>query len=145
LHKITSISLIILSLVALVCVRVFEKHLFYDPFLDYFKSDFQLLALPKFDAFLYIISICCRYAINLLFTAAIIWLLYKSNQFIKATLWVYLLAFIILSGSFFVLISFDYQWVKMCLFYIRRFLIHPILLFILVPGFYFLSQTKSSV
>jgi exosortase F-associated protein len=145
LHRITSIFFIMISLVALVCVRIFEKHLFYDPFIDYFKSDFQLLSLPKFDAFFYIISTCFRYGINLFFTAVIIWFMYKSSEFIKATLWVYLLAFLILFGSFFVLASFDYQWVKMCLFYVRRFLIHPILLFILVPGFYFISKTKSSV
>lgn len=141
-HKFKSILLVIVSLVGLISVRVFAEKLFYDPFNDYFKSNFQLQPLPEFESLLYVLSVIFRYGLNLLFTLIIIWALYKSKEFIKGTLWVYLLAFIILISSFFILTLFDDEWVKMCLFYVRRFLIHPILLFILVPGFYFISKTK---
>lgn len=142
LHRFNSILLVAISLIGLISVRVFAGNLFYDPFNLYFKSNFQLLPLPEFDSLLFIISIVFRYGLNLIFTLIIIWALYKSKEFVKGTLWVYVLAFVVLISAFFILSIFDYEWVKMSLFYVRRFLIHPILLFILVPGFYFISKTK---
>ncbi|WP_438968523.1 exosortase F system-associated membrane protein [Nonlabens sp.] len=141
-RKVTSTFLVIISLVGLISVRVFAEKIFYDPFNLYFKSSFQLHPLPEFESIPYILSLVLRYGLNLFFTLIIIWTLYKNKEFIKGTLWVYLLAFIVLISSFFILYIFDYEWVKMSLFYVRRFLIHPILLFILVPGFYFISKTK---
>jgi exosortase F-associated protein len=134
----------VISLLGLALVRWLENDLFYDPFIAYFKSNFQLQLLPDIDKGRYLISILSRYLINLSFTVFIIWLSYKSKEFVKATLWVHLFSFIILLAAFFILGPLDDEWVKMTLFYIRRFLIHPILLFILVPGFYFISKTKSS-
>jgi exosortase F-associated protein len=134
----------VISLLGLASVRLFENDLFYDPFIVYFKSNFQLQKLPDLDKGRYLISTLSRYLINLSFTVFIIWLLYKSKKFVKATLWVHLFSFIILLAAFFILVPLDDEWVKMTLFYIRRFLIHPILLFILVPGFYFISNTKRS-
>ncbi|GAL74771.1 hypothetical protein JCM19275_3626 [Nonlabens ulvanivorans] len=55
----------------------------------------------------------------------------------------YLFAYIILIVAFTLLIDADSSFMKMALFYIRRFLIQPILLFILVAGFYFL-KTKGN-
>ncbi|GAL01029.1 hypothetical protein JCM19314_2229 [Nonlabens ulvanivorans] len=73
----------------------------------------------------------------------IIWFLYKRESYIHAALWVYLFAYIILIVAFTLLIDADSSFMKMALFYIRRFLIQPILLFILVAGFYFL-KTKGN-
>ena len=140
--KASSIFIIILALVGLVCVRIFENVLFNDPFISYFKSNFQTYELPDFKSLSYMVSIIFRYSLNLALSLVIIWFLYKKREFIKAALWVYLFAFIILSVAFLILSNLDYEWVKMGLFYTRRFLIHPILLFILVPGFYFISKTK---
>jgi exosortase F-associated protein len=144
LNKTISVVLIVISLLGLASVRWLENDLFYDPFIAYFKSNFQVQHLPDVDKGLYLISTLSRYVINLLFTVFIIWLLYKSKEFVKATLWVHLFSFIILLAVLFILITLGNEWVKMTLFYIRRFLIHPILLFILVPGFYFISKKKSA-
>mgnify|MGYP003644457569 FL=1 len=142
-NKIISVVLIVISLLGLASVRLLENDLFYDPFIAYFKSNFQLQQLPDVDKGLYLISTVFRYFINLLFTVCMIWFLYKSKEFVKATLWVHLFSFIILLAAFFILLPLEDEWVKMTLFYIRRFLIHPILLFILVPGFYFISKKQT--
>jgi exosortase F-associated protein len=144
LNKTITVVLIVLSLLGLASMRYLEKYFFYDPFLYYYKSIFQLQPLPDLDKGLYLISTASRYCINLFFTVFIIWLLYKSKEFVKATLWVHLFSFIILVTVFFILVILDDEWVKMTLFYIRWFLIHPILLFILVPSFYFTSKTNST-
>jgi exosortase F-associated protein len=143
LNKSISVVLIVISLLGLASVRLLENDLFYDPFIAYFKSNFQLQPLPDLDKGLYVISTVFRYFINLLFTVCMIWFLYKSKEFVKATLWVHLFSFIILLAVFFILLPLEDEWVKMTLFYIRRFLIHPILLFILVPGFYFISKKQT--
>jgi exosortase F-associated protein len=141
LNKTITVVLIVISLLGLASVRLLEKVLFYNPFLAYYKSKFQLQSLPDLDEGLYLISAVFRFGINLFFTVSIVWLLYKSKEFVKATLWVHLFSFIILLAAFFII---DDEWVKMTLFNVRWFLIHPILLFILVPGFYFMSKTKGS-
>jgi exosortase F-associated protein len=144
LNKTITVVLIVISLLGLASVRLLEKVLFYNPFLAYYKSKFQLQSLPDLDEGLYLISAVFRFGINLFFTVSIVWLLYKSKEFVKATLWVHLFSFIILLAAFFILVIIDDEWVKMTLFNVRWFLIHPILLFILVPGFYFMSKTKGS-
>ncbi len=140
LKKASSIFFITLALVALISIRIFENVLFYDPFIDYFKSNFQNFDLPDVNLVDYYISTIFRYILNLILSLVIIWFLYRKRTFIKAALWVYLFAFIILSAAFIICVNLDYEWVKMGVFYIRRFLIHPIFLFILVPGFYFISK-----
>jgi len=142
LNKTLSIVLVVISLLGLACVRLLENDLFYDPFISFFKSSFQSQPLPDLNKGLYLISTLSRYFINLLFTVVIIWLLYKNKEYVKATLWVHLFACIILLGVFFILVPLEEEWVKMALFYIRRFLIHPLLLFILIPGFYLASKTN---
>ena len=46
-----NIVLVMVLVSMLVLVRAFEDQLFYDPFLDYFKADFNALPLPKFNSF----------------------------------------------------------------------------------------------
>ncbi len=133
----------LIALFGLVTVRVFENTLFYDPLIEYFKSSFQTAPFPELDKIKYFFFIVFRFGLNLLFSTIIIGLIYKSKEYIKATLWVHLIAFILLIIIFYTTISFDDEWAKMATFYIRRFLIHPILLFILLPGFFFISKTKS--
>lgn len=141
-NKFYTVLFTVIALFALVAVRVFENTLFYDPLIEYFKSSFQTAPFPELDKTKYFFSIVFRFVLNMMFSTIIIGLVYKNKEYIKASLWVHLIALIILIIIFYTTISFDDEWAKMATFYIRRFLIHPILLFILLPGFYFISKTK---
>ncbi len=139
---IISVSLLI---VALISVRVFESNLFYDPFNFYFKSNFQNLPIPDFNIVRLTYSLTLRFLINLTISLSIIWVLFKNKTYLKASLWVNFTFFVILLTSFIIFSEFESNWIKMLLFYIRRFLIHPIFLLILVPGFYFIQFKKTQI
>jgi exosortase F-associated protein len=78
--------------------------------------------------------------LNSAISIGILYFLYKKRPYIKASLWIYAFALAILSPLFIILLQYESDFAKRALFYIRRFMIHPILLFVLVAGFYFLEQ-----
>lgn len=142
-QRVFSVIMIVVLLLGIIGVRYFEVALFQDELNDYFHSDFQNIPIPQLSIIESVASTSLRFLMNTVLSLWILWFLYKRETYVKASLWVYLFAYIILISSFVVLIQLDAQWVKMALFYVRRFLIHPLLLFILVAGCYFL-KTKGS-
>lgn len=142
LGKLTKLFLLTLLVVLLMSVRLFESQIFQDPLSDYFHSDFQLYDLPNIEKWYVLMGTSLRYLINMVLSLWILWILFKRENYINAALWVYLFAFIILMLFFFFLLEADSSFMKMTLFYIRRFLIQPMLLLILIPGFYFLKTRE---
>jgi len=138
-QRIFSVVMIVVFLLGIIGVRYFEVALFQDELNDYFHSDFQNIPIPDISLLENIASTSLRFLINTVLSLWILWFLYKREDYLKASLWVYLFSFLILITAFTVLNHLDGQWVKMALFYVRRFLIHPLLLFILVAGCYFLK------
>ncbi|WP_124979601.1 exosortase F system-associated membrane protein [Nonlabens xiamenensis] len=132
-----SAAMVVMLVLLLVAVRAFEDWLFVDPLKSYFQAGFQTTPLPEFNGFSLLMFTALRYLVNMVISLWIIWFLFKKNALVAAGLWVYLFAFLGLLFTFIILLSLDSEWGKMALFYVRRFLIHPILLFILVAGFYF--------
>lgn len=140
-HK-TRIFLILVFVLLLVLVRAYEDSLFYDPFLDYFKSDFAFLPLPEINPLGLFFGLCLRYGLNTVFSLGIMYMTFKDFQLIKFTSVLYFIFFIILTIAFFVVLSVYGVESKMTLFYIRRFLIQPIFLLLFVPAFFY--QRKNS-
>ncbi len=134
--NITLIRLLLSSLliVGLVLIRHFENLLFYDPFLIYFKSDFLLSSFPEISHLILILSYLFRYSINSILSLGILWLIFKKSDLIKLAFTSYTVLFIILITAFYI----NYLYFptnKISLFYIRRFLIHPIFLLLFLAGF----------
>ncbi len=140
-HKLR-IELAMLFVILLVLVRAFEDNLFYDPFLNYFKSDYNNLPLPEINNFHLFIGLLFRYFLNSLFSLAIIYVLFKDIQGVKFASMMYLILFVILVIVFFFTLSFFGEENKMVLFYIRRFLIQPIFLLLFVGAFYYQKQSR---
>lgn len=136
------IALALLFVIFLVLVRAYEDSLFYDPFLNYFKSDYYNLPLPEINNFHLFIGLLFRYFLNLLFSLAIIYVLFKDIQGVKFASMMYLILFVILVIVFFFTLSFFGEENKMVLFYIRRFLIQPIFLLLFVGAFYYQKQSR---
>lgn len=136
--KIVKIVLVCFLMGLLVSIRAFENFLFYDPLLDFFKSDYTLKPLPEMDAFALQTSITLRFLLNTLISLGIIWIIFKDRGIIKISAILYLLLFIFLFLVFsYVIFNSTEIGTHMFLFYIRRFLIQPLFLFILLPAFYF--------
>lgn len=122
--------------ILLALVRGFESQLFYDPFLDYFKKDFNSLALPYFDVDQLFLGLLFRYAINMILSLAILYVIFKEIEMIQFSSILYGFFFFLLIISFFIVLTYASEY-KEILFYIRRFLIQPIFLILFIPAFYY--------
>lgn len=140
-HKLR-IAIIMLLVLFLVLIRAFENSLFYDPFLNYFKTDYTNLPLPEIDTIPLFFGLFLRYFLNTILSIAIIYMVFKDFGLIKFASVLYLIFFIILVIAFFSVLSFHGEENKMTLFYIRRFLIQPIFLLLFIPAFFYQKQNK---
>ena len=140
-HKVR-ILLALLLVLFLALIRAYENVLFYDPFLNYFKTDYHNLPLPEIENVPLFFGLLFRYFLNTVLSLAIIYVLFKDIDAIKFASILYLLFFVVLVVVFFFVFSFFGEANKMVLFYIRRFLIQPIFLLLFIPAFYFQKQNN---
>ena len=131
------ILLIVLLIALFAVIRMFENQLFYDPFLDFFKSEFQLLPLPTFDGFRLFLSLFLRYLLNSIVSLVVIYVAFKEVELVKFSAVLYGIFFVILTIVFFAIIHFYGNTNNLLLFNIRRFLIQPIFVLLFVPAFYY--------
>lgn len=136
------LALLVLFVLLLAVIRAYEDTLFYDPFLNYFRTNYTLLPLPKADNLQLFFGLFFRYFLNTILSLAMIYTLYKDLDMIKFASVLYLIFFIILVIGFFFVLSYFGEANKMALFYIRRFLIQPIFLLLFVPAFYYQKQNR---
>ena len=140
-HKVNIVSALAIAvlLVLLVCVRLFQERLFYDPLLDYFKRSRTIL--PQYDSVKLFIGLLFRYLLNTVLSIGILWFCFKDKSILKLTAVLYVVFFIALAAVFFTALAVDNP-ANMLLFYIRRFLIQPLLLILFVPAFYYQKHVK---
>ena len=120
----------------LILVRAYAKQLFYDPFITYFKDDYLHQAIPNYDAIKLYLNIAFRYLLNSIISIGVIYLLFQK-QFLKFSLQFYGIAFMILMILLVIVLQFHLFKSYLPLFYLRRFLIHPIFVLLLIPAFYY--------
>lgn len=140
-HKIRT-ALAIVLIVFLVLIRAYEDVLFYDPFLIFFKSNYQNSAFPEINNLKLFLGLFFRYFLNTILSLSLIYVVFKDVEAIKFASVLYLIFFIILIISLFLILSYFGETNKMTLFYIRRFLIQPIFLLLFLPAFYYQKQNK---
>jgi len=136
-RKVKIFFLVFVLIILLVLVRIFEESLFYDPLLLFFKTDHLTQPLPQFNAFKLLGNVAFRFFINTLISLIMLWVLFRSRSIIKLSAILYSILFILLFAAYMYLIFFSEKGSYMTLFYVRRFLIQPLFLLILIPAFYF--------
>jgi exosortase F-associated protein len=140
--KRSTILVLFLGILGLVLIRYFEENLFYDPLSLFFKNGHLDQELPSFKFWKLMGFITFRFGLNCFFSLGIIWVLFKDKSILKFSLVLYLLFFLIFGVLFVFLLYNSNTGNYLPLFYIRRFLIQPILLLLLVPAFYFYKHTE---
>ena len=141
--KVFKIAAIVILAIFLVLIRAYENILFYDPLLEFFKNDYKTMPLPQMDNFALQTGIALRFLLNTIISLAIIWLLFKDKGIIKLSAFLYGFLFAILFLAFSLIIFNSVETGgHLVLFYVRRFLIQPLFLLILLPAFY-LQKYKS--
>jgi len=132
-----SIFVLIVFVALLAFIRLFEKQLFYDPFLAYFEGDYRTLPLPEFDNLKLFIGLLFRFFLNAVLSLAILYTLFRDKQMIEFVSVLYLFLFVVLIVFFFCLLHFFKSQENLLLFYVRRFLIQPLFLVVFIPAFYY--------
>jgi exosortase F-associated protein len=126
----------------LVLIRAFEDQLFYDPFLNYFKTEYAHLAFPKINIIKLFLSLGIRFYLNSVVSLLLLYVLFADKQIVKFSALLYMILGSILMISFIFVLTFFAEESKMTLFYIRRFLIQPIFILLFIPAFYYQKKTK---
>lgn len=137
--KISSKQILITAflIVLLAMVRALQKMLFYDPFQVYFEGEFTKNPFPHFDTIKLLTSLVFRYGLNSIFSLGIIYTVFKDSAIVKFASSLYGIIFIVLMISFFGILIFLDSDNAFLLFYVRRFLVQPILILLFLPAFYF--------
>lgn len=134
------IVLILILGAFLISVRAFENNWFYDPFITHFKQENYLLTVPKFDFLKLFLHLLFRYFINSFASVLILWLIFDA-QIVRFLTLLYLLFALLLFAIYMVLVNFYLPDTYTLFFYVRRFLIQPILLFVLIPAIFYGRKT----
>lgn len=133
------IFIIIIGLL-LMAVRYFETHLFYDPLLFFFKSNFAQLPLPDIELPRFYSHLTFRFLINTALSLAMLWFLFLKWEIVKIAALIYTVFFVLFMLAMVYVINISEVGNHQLLFYIRRFLIQPLLLLLLIPAFYFVKR-----
>jgi len=133
-------SLVLIGL--LICIRLFENQLFYDPFLEYYKTEYTHSPFPKINIFKLFFSLGMRFYLNSVISLFLLYVLFKDTKIVKFSMLLYMILGSVLMISFIFTLNFFGEESKMTLFYIRRFLIQPIFILLFIPAFYYQKQLK---
>ena len=138
--KILSWFLIFTGLCGLVGVRMLEDHIFYDPFLNYFHEANKNIAFPEFEWVQLVLSHVFRFTLNLLFSCVIIHFLFKNKEWTVQGAILVIIIFAITFPIYLYCIHDRFEIGYLFSFYMRRFVIQPLILLLIVPLFYYRKQ-----
>jgi exosortase F-associated protein len=118
-------------------VRAFEMDLFYDPLIVYFQNDYLYKPIPEIDSWKLIVDMLFRYTLNSVISIGIIYMIFRKKRYVKFSGFLLMMSFMILIVIFSLLVRTKFESGYLFPFYIRRFIVHPVFLLILLPAFYY--------
>lgn len=121
----------------LVLIRFFENELFYDPYLTFFQNDYLYMDSPRREILKVTAFTTLRYLLNTLISLGILFMFFKDKSIIKFSILIYAVAYFILILLYLYFVVNPKQEDYYLFFNIRRFLIQPIILILLLPAFYY--------
>jgi exosortase F-associated protein len=136
-HKYTKYIWLFMLFGLLVLVRIYENELFYDPYLDFFQNDYLYMDSPRREVLKLTLSTSLRYCINTIISLTILYVFFKDISIVKFSVIIYIMSYVVLLGLFLYFVLNPRQEDYYLFFNIRRFLIQPILLLLLLPAFYY--------
>lgn len=134
--------LALLCCVPFLLIRGFEASLFYDPFIAYFHDDFYNIEIPQYDTFKLVLNHFFRFGLNTAITVLIVYILFKKRSACLFALTFCVFFFILLLAVYLVLIQNYLPAYYYSAFTVRRFIIQPLFLFIILPALYFQQQKE---
>ncbi|SHK12724.1 exosortase F system-associated membrane protein [Epilithonimonas mollis] len=135
--KILRYFCILLGVLGLIAIRGIEDHFFYDPFLIFFKSANHSADFPNFVWGKLILNYLLRFTLNTFFSLVIIHFIFQNSKWTKEALILMLLVFVIVFPIYLYCIYDRFQFGYLFSFYVRRFVIQPLTVILLIPIFYY--------
>ncbi|MDR6301964.1 exosortase F system-associated membrane protein [Mesonia maritima] len=143
-NKWVKIVLVFCLFFLLVLIRFFEKDLFYDPLLTFYKGNYQYQSPPEMENFKLILNTFFRYLLNSGVSLLVLYVAFQKKAIIKFSLIFYCFIGALLMLFFSYLIFNFGKENYFLMFYVRRFLIQPLFILLLLPAFYYQYYIKKS-
>ncbi len=124
-------------------VRFRESELFYDPLNSFFKGYYQNAALPEMDMVKWYVDIALRYGLQMILSLLILGMTFMEKGIIKFAAMFYIIVFVFLLVVLVFLVNSYEIGDANGVFYARRFLIQPLLIFILLPAFFYYRKVNT--
>ena len=121
----------------LAMIRYFENELFYDPYLTFFQNDYLYIDNPRREVFKLTAFTTLRFVLNTVISLGILYVFFRDRNMIKFSVLIYTGAYIMLLSLFLYCVLNPRKEDYYLFFNIRRFLIQPIILLLLLPAFYY--------
>ncbi|MCJ7934277.1 MAG: exosortase F system-associated protein [Chryseobacterium sp.] len=132
--------LVLTGICGLIGVRVLEDQIFYDPFLGYFHEAIKNIEFPEFDWGRLVAGHLFRFILNLIFSCLIIQGLFKNRQWTLQGAVLITIVFAITFPVYLYCIHDRFEIGYLFSFYMRRFVIQPLIILLVVPMFYYRKQ-----
>lgn len=141
-NKIARLVITFFCLLGFLYIRFRESELFYDPLIDYYHGDYQNRALPTLQEGKLFLNVLYRYVLNFILSIGLLWAAFTDTQILKFASLFYIFVCIILIILMYICIQGYDPKGYLPLFYVRRFLIQPLLIFLLLPAFFYASKVS---
>ncbi|WP_340155054.1 exosortase F system-associated protein [uncultured Winogradskyella sp.] len=141
-NKVLTYIIIGILLLCLVLIRAFENVLFYDPYLTFFESDYLYMDSPRREIAKLVLFTTLRFVLNTIISLGVLYLVFKDDSIVKFSVIIFTTAFILLLIPFLYFVINPRQEDYYLFFNIRRFLIQPIGLILLLPAFYYYKLNR---
>ncbi len=128
---------VFVGILGLISIRFLEDKIFYDPFLEYFRGDFKAAKIPEFDTRKLIVSLLFRFLLNLFFSALVIHFIFLKKRWTIQAVILMAIAFLFFFSIYLWCLFSKMEIGYLFTFSIRRFVIQPIILLLIIPIFYY--------
>lgn len=135
--KILNFILVFAGILGLVSVRFLEDKIFYDPFLEFFKADYKVAQVPDFIWGKLMLSHFFRFALNLIFSAIVVHFMFLNRKWTLQAVVLIAVAFVFFFPIYLWCLYSKMEIGYLFTFSVRRFVIQPIILLLIIPIFYY--------
>ena len=135
--KILNFILVFAGILGLVSVRFLEDKIFYDPFLEFFKADYKIAQVPNFIWGKLMLSHFFRFALNLIFSAIVVHFMFLNKKWTIQAVFLMAVAFLFFFPIYLWCLYSKMEIGYLFTFSVRRFVIQPIILLLIIPIFYY--------
>lgn len=143
--KILRWFLVASAIFGLIAVRMLENKIFYDPFLYYFHEANKNAHFPEFEWLKLVVNHLFRFLLNLIFSCAAVFFIFKNKKWTIQAAVLMLIVFAITLPIYLYCIHTKFEIGYLFSFYMRRFVIQPLILLLIIPLFYYRKQMAGKI